>query len=167
MAPYTDIYSTYCDAMSTWATPYDLYARYGDEFIDKLSIRRVFDVTLDDYVADESEEGKLKVLNLALCDSMVLLNQKLACCFSNISILNEYSFPTVKQWHIRMAIEILRQGGDCSKCSGCQTEFFDWCKCASICSDDGVCLSSNGTFMEASTAVFCCEEYLRGCSCNC
>lgn len=165
--PYVDIYSSYCGPMTTWASPYDLYARYGDEFIDKLSIRRVFDVVLDDYVADESEEGKLRVLNLALCDAMVLLKQKMACCFSGLPMLDEYVFPTVKQWHIKMTIALLKVGGDCSKCADCQTEFFDWCKCASICSDEGVCLTSRGSFLEASEAIFCCEEYLRGCSCKC
>lgn len=157
----------YCDPLSTWATVEDLYERFGDEYVDKLATRRVWDVDSEQYVADESTEGRLRVLNLALCDAREFLKGKLACCFQSIQLLDEKPFPSIKQWHIKLTIEALKVGGDCFSCKDCITSFDEFCKCSTICSDDGECLVSKNTFISVSEAKFCCEEYARGCKCKC
>jgi len=153
----------YCEPSSTWATVDDLYSRFGDEYVDKLAIRRIFDVDLDSYVADESSEGKLRVITLALCDSKELIKRKISCLYSNYLILDDYIFPGIKQWHIKMTIETLKIGGDCMACE-CNTSLDEYLKCGSICTEDGVCLSKNTTFIEVSESKFCCERLGR-CKC--
>lgn len=148
---------------STWATVEDLYARFGDEYVDKLAIRRVWDVDSQMYVADESTEGKLRVISLALADAKALLKRKLQCLYSNVDYLDTYVFSAIKQWHIKLTIETLKMGGDCSACA-CNTDIDSYFACGSICSDDGMCLSSKKTFITVSEAVFCCE---RNCGCGC
>lgn len=155
-----------CGSESTWATEEDLYSRYGDEFIDKLAIRRNWDEDEQQYVADESDEAKEAVIALALCDAQNLIIQKLSCLYSNVDILNEYLFGALKQWHIRLTIETLKNNGDCMGCS-CVVDLDKYIACGSICSDEGVCLSSSSTFLEATEAHFKCEcNCSGGCCCE-
>lgn len=154
----------YCSPDSTWATIEDLYQRFGDEYVDKLAIRRVYDVDTDSYVADESPEGKERVLNLALCDARAHLKQKVSCCYGEVSLLDEHIFPSIKQWHIKLTIETLKVGGDCFACTECNKSFDDFCSCNSICSEDGVCLPSKKTFISVSEqSKDCCK--IERCKC--
>jgi len=146
----------YCsEEQSTWANVSDLYRRYGDEFVDKLANRKKKDPVTGRYVVDESEEGRFEVIALALCDAKSLLQRKLACKFSNTYYLNEYTFPSIKLWHIQYTIETLKKEGDCSACDCTLLDQF--IECGNICTDDGICLSSNKTFLVASVAHYPCE----------
>ena len=151
----------YCGSDSTWAIIEDLYDRYGDEYVDKLAVRTVWDSDSQRYVADETLEGKTKVINIALCDAKQLLKQKLSCKFSNVNILDDHLFYSLKQWHIELTIQTLRRGGDCMGCE-CVSQIDQYIACGSICSEDGLCLSSNQTFFSVSEAHFKCE----GCGCG-
>lgn len=151
----------YCSSETTWATIEDLYRRFGDEYVDKLAVRRVFDESVQSYVADESQEGKEMVLELALCDAKNFLKQKIACCYENVSLLDEYVFTAVKNYHIKLTIDTLKAGGDCYACTECIKSFDDFCSCNSLCSTDGTCLSSKKTFLSVSDSEFPCE----GCGC--
>lgn len=153
----------YCSPDSTWATIEDLYQRFGDEYVDKLAIRRVWDSTLEQYVADESPEGKEMVLELALCDAKQYLKQKIGCCYGSVELLDQYVFLSIKSWHIKLTIETLKVGGDCYSCTECNKSFDDFCGCNSICSQDGVCLPSKKTFIEVSESCFPCEK--KECEC--
>ena len=150
----------------TWATIQDLYTRFGDEFVDKLAVRRTWNASLQDYVGNESREHLDLIIQTALDDAKSLLKQKLSCAYQNISILDEQTFSCIKQWHIKLTIDVLKVGGDCTscKCEGLD----DFLKCGSICSDDGNCLVSKSTFFSVSEAHFPCESCGCGesrCSC--
>lgn len=140
----------------TWATIHDLYDRYGQEFVDKLAIRRKWDPSIEAYVADESRESICKVLSIALSDAKALIQKKLACRFSGINLLDEKFFPAIKIWHVRLTVETLKTGGDCLACA-CNVEMEKDFDCGSICSEDGVCLTSKKTFISVSTPKFECE----------
>lgn len=148
----------YCSPDSTWATIEDLYQRFGDEYVDKLAIRRVFDQDLDSYVADESDEGKEMVIALALCDAKNYLKQKIGCCYEEVTLLDDHVFPAVKNFHIKLTLDTLKVGGDCYACAECIKSFDDFCSCNSLCSTDGICLSSKKTFVTVSCPEFPCEE---------
>lgn len=149
--------SMYCDSSNnSWATVDDLYERYGEEAIDKLATRSNYDSTLKSYVADESTEGRLRVISLALCDSMELIRRKISCKFSNVSLLDSKTFLAVKQWHIKLTIETLKKGGDCSGCE-CIEDLDAYLDCARICDEQGTCLPSLKTFFSISEASFRCE----------
>ena len=153
----------YCSSeTNSWASINDLYERFGDEYVDKLATRRKWDAALDTYVADESVEGRTRVLTLALCDAKALLIQKISCLFGNISLLSTSNFSSIRQWHIRMAIEVLKAGGDCHSCN-CES-LDNFLKCGTICDENGVCLPSKTTFISVSEAKFPCECEDR-CSC--
>lgn len=147
----------YCESeTSSWATTGDLYDRYGAEYIDKISTRTVYDEDIKSYVADETQEGRHRVQVLALCDAKEYIKRKLTCLFDNVTLLSEVSFPAIKQWHIKLTIETLKIGGDCSACA-CVADLDKFLECARICNDDGVCLPSKKTFFSMSEAKFICE----------
>lgn len=152
-----------CAFGGTWATAEDLYSRFGDEFVDKLAIRRKWDSDLQQYVADESDAGKEAVIELALSDAQSMLRQKLSCLYGNVYIIDETTFEPIKQWHIKLAIETLKIGGDCYACA-CNVDIDNYFKCGTICDAEGNCLSSRSTFISATEAVFPCECY-GSCSC--
>lgn len=152
-----------CETQTTWAMPDDLIARYGQEFMDKLSTRRKFDVELEQYVADESTEGRSTVLTNALCDSKNYIFAKIQCKYKNSDLVNTLNFPSIKHWHIKLTIEALKVGGDCSECA-CVSDLEKFLDCSPICSEDGQCLLSNKTFISATEAEFRCECFGR---CRC
>lgn len=155
---------SYCsDEKTSWASISEIYDRYGDEFVDKLSIRRKYDTDVQSYVADETKEGLFKVQMLALCDAKDLILEKLSCKFSNLELLDTNNFPSIKQWHIRLTVETLKAGGDCRACA-CIEDLNKFVDCNSICDDAGVCLKSKKTFISVSTPVFKCE-CKGGCRC--
>lgn len=155
-----------CGSETTWATEEDLYTRYGDEFVDKLAIRRNWDEDEQQYVADESDEAKAAVIALALCDAQNLIIQKLSCLYSNTDILNTELFGALKQWHIRLTIETLKNGGDCMGCA-CNVDLDRYIGCGNICSDEGNCLVSTKTFFSVTEAHFQCEcNCSGGCCCE-
>lgn len=151
--------------MASWATVEDLYSRFGDEFMDKVSTRRLWDADLESYVADESESGRQSVIQLALDDAKAFLTYKISCLFSDLSLLATNDFAIIKAWHIKLTIETLKIGGDCTACTECNAAFDSFLKCGNICDVNGVCLSSNKTFFSITEAVFCCELQGRGCGC--
>lgn len=154
----------YCsDVKLTWATPTDLYERFGDEFVDNLSTRRNYDKTLGRYVADERPEARLRVVQLALDDARAMIVRKLQCKYNDVVQLNTLYFPSIKQWHIKLAIETLQMGGDCSACA-CNADLDKYLDCNSICTEDGICLTSKSTFISASEAHFKCE-CIGSCGC--
>lgn len=147
----------YCEeSSSSWATIQDLYDRFGEEYVDKLAVRRNWDAELKMYVADETEAGKFKVLCLALQDAKNLLIRKLQCQYTDIAALSTSVFPAIKQLHIQLTIETLKNGGDCSSCA-CNTDIDKYIDCGTICNDAGECLVSNKSFISASEAHFHCE----------
>lgn len=153
----------YCCETSTWATVDDLNVRYGGEYIDKISTRVNWDPNVKAYVASTDPESRLKVLSYALCDAKEMIIKKLKCKYSNVDILSSSYFPALKQWHIRLTIETLKIGGDCTSCE-CNADLDKYIDCGSICNDEGVCLISNKTFIEVSKAHFPCE-CLGSCKC--
>lgn len=154
----------YCGSDSTWATVEDLYDRFGDEAIDQISVRTVWDNVVQRYVTDESDEMKQKVINMALCDAREFIKLKMRCLYTGVELLDTQVFSAVKLWHIRLTIELLKLGGDCSGCA-CVNDLQEYIKCGSICSEEGNCLSLKSSFLEVSEAVFCCELKGRGCGC--
>lgn len=155
------MYIYHCET-TTWANVHDLYDRYGQEFVDKLAIRNNWNEEFKAYVASEDEVSKMRVLTLAICDAKELIKRKIQCKYKNISLLDEKLFYGIKQWHIKLTIDTLKLGGDCMSCD-C-TELDKFLDCNSICSTDGVCLPSKGTFLTASVAHFECE-CLGRCKC--
>lgn len=149
---------------TSWATIEELYTRFGDEFVDKISTRRVWDCSLDSYVADESKTARRAVVQLALDDAKAFLKYKMACKFSNVDLLETDQFSIVKSWHIKLTIETLKIGGDCTACTECNAAFDSFLDCGKICNSIGVCLSSSKTFLVATEAVFDCE---CGSNCKC
>lgn len=150
---------------TSWATVEDLYARYGDEFMDKLGTRRIWDEGLETYVADETDASRRAVIQLALDDAQSYLLYKIACKFIGSSILSTELFNIIKSWHVKLAVETLKIGGDCTACTECNTGFDAFLACGSICNMDGsVCLTSSKTFISASEYVSDCE-CLGRCGC--
>lgn len=149
------------DDSTSWATIDDLYDRYGDEYVDKLAIRRRRTAG-GDYVADQSDEAITRVLILALSDAKDHLQFKLNGRFSNANQINSVSFPIIKAWHIRLTIATLLNGGDCQ---GCTCLGLDEFLQGEICSPEGICLSSSKTFFSFSEAKFSCE-CVSSCCCN-
>ena len=132
----------YCsDESTSWASIGDLYDRYGEEFVDRLSVRRNYDTEVGSYVADETKEGFTKVQILALCDAKALILEKLSCKYTGLKQLDTVSFPSVKQWHIKLAVETLKIGGDCRACA-CVEDIVKFSECGSLCYEDGICLPS-------------------------
>lgn len=127
--------------MATWATKEDLVLRYGQEYVEKLAIRRDWNEDAEAYVADESPERIDQVINAALQDAKDWLLWKISCCFNivDFNALAEVSF--VKRFHIKLTIIMLKDGGDCQECKECQDEFSDFCSCGSICDINGNCIS--------------------------
>lgn len=154
----------YCTGSETtsWATIDDLYLRYGDEYIDKQATRNKYDAATKAYIADESREGRFLVVSVALCDAKELILRKLMCRFANTELLDTLVFPAIKQWHIKLTIETLKAGGDCSGCA-CVAEIDQFLDCGKVCSESGTCLPSNKTFFSISKAKFPCEG--GGCGC--
>lgn len=143
---------------NSWANISDLYDRFGEEFVDKLSIRRSWNDEIQDYVADESKTNMTRVQILALEDAKALIKEKLSRCFNNISNLDKHVFGSVKQMHIKLTIETLKSGGDCRGCE-CVSSIDDLCQ--GVC-DNGKCLEKKSTFISVSKAKFKCEG-----SCGC
>lgn len=141
--------------MPSWAEIEDLYIRYGEEFVDKLAIRNVWDEDVQSYVADESDENKELVLQTALDDAKALIQNKLACLYQDYILVETLEFESIKQWHIRLTIETLKIGGDCTSCA-CIGDL-DKFLCGAICTEDGVCLVGLSTAFSVSEAFFCCE----------
>lgn len=151
----------YCgNSENSWATINDLYDRFGEEYVDKISIRRNYDPDLENYVADESKEGKTKVQLLALCDAMELLKSKLRNRYRGLAKLDTMYFYAVKQWHIKLTIQALKNGGDCASCE-CVAEICEEMK-NPICNDT-TCLEGTKTFISASVAKFDCDFKKCGC----
>ena len=146
----------------TWAAKEDLYARFGQEFINKLAIRRNYDEETESYVASEDDESIENVLNTALEDAKTLILGKLSCKFANFQIVNTMDFPSIKQWHIKMTIEVLKQGGDCTACDCTKLDEF---LCTNICTEDGFCLTSIKSFISVSKPHFPCEACKGDCKC--
>ena len=144
---------------STWANIDDFYSRFGEELVNKLGIRRNWDSTLQQYVASEDESEVEAVINIAIADAKALVQQRLRCKFGNLVSLDTNLFTPIKQWHMKMTIEVLKVGGDCMNCD-C-TKIDDWIsKCDNVCADDDtVCLSSNSCFISAT-------EYHSPCECH-
>ena len=159
MYPY-DPYD--CDETSTWADVGDLRERFGDEYIDKLATRRNFDSARGEYLSDETSTNRLRVITLALCDARELILRKLSCLYKNLYVLDKHFFHGIKQWHIKLAIETLKAGGDCSSC-GCIADLDKYLECGRICADDGTCLESLKTFISVTSQKFPCED--EGCGC--
>ena len=151
--------------MASWATVSDLKARFGDEYMDKISTRRKWNSTVEDYVADESASGRNAIIQLALDDAKAYLTYKMSCLFGNLDLLATNDFKIVLAWHIKLTIETLKIGGDCTACTECNAAFDEFLKCGKICDANGVCLSSTKTFFSITEAVFCCELQGRGCGC--
>lgn len=148
-----------------WATKEDLYTSFGQEFVDKLCIRRNWDAELEDYVASEDQESKDKVLNNALNMAKTVLIQRFRCSFRFTTELDTYNFPALLIWHQKTTIELLKIGGDCTlcKCEGLD----EWMKCNTLCTEDGsFCLPKKGSILSASKAKWPCECQDDGC-CRC
>lgn len=148
--------------MSSWATKEDLYARFGQEFVTKLAIRRNWDNESKIWVASEDPIDIGAILNLALEDAKNLILHRLSCFFSNYQSVNESSFSALKFWHIKTTIDVLKANGDCTSCK-CE-DLDEFLKCNNLCDDDGFCLTKNTTFISATVAKFECE-CIGGCSC--
>lgn len=147
----------YCsDDKYTWASPRDLYDRFGDEFMDKISTRMNYSQTLKMYVADEKPESRLKVIQLALDDAKELIVRKLSCKFQDVILLNTHYFSSIKSWHIKLTIETLKIGGDCTACE-CNADLDKFIDCNTICTEDGICLPSASSFFLVSQAKSECE----------
>lgn len=153
--------SYHSDFENSWATIDDLYDRYGEEFVDKLSIRRNWNAELEDYVADESKSNMTRVQILALEDAKELLKSRMSLHFQKIEWLDTYLFYAVKQFHIRLTIETLKNGGDCSCCQ-C-LEDLSTLLGGDICNDT-ICLPKKKSFISASKAHFKCDHH-GGCGC--
>lgn len=151
--------------MASWATVADLNARFGNEFMDKISTRRKWNAGMQSYVADESDGARTAVIQLALDDAKAFLLYKISCKFSNTDLIATTDFNIIKAWHIKLTIETLKIGGDCTACTECNAAFDSFLQCGNICDANGVCLSSNGTFISVTKAIFCCELQGRGCGC--
>lgn len=149
----------YGDSKSSWANISDLYDRYGEEFIDKLSIRRNFNETIQEYIADESSENKTRVQTLALCDARDMILSILSRHFSNLTRLDNQIFHGIKSWHIKFTIDLLKKGGDCK---GCKKDFEKFLESNKICSGTE-CLKKNSTFISATEAHFKCEVRSKCC----
>lgn len=148
-----------CLKTNSWATINDLYDRYGEEFVDKLSIRRSWDDGLGMYVANESKESMTRVQILALDDAKALLMEKISSLFVGAERLNDVEFYSIKQWHIKLAIETLKKGGDCKGCD-CLGDIDEFLK-GKICSEKG-CLEKRTTFFQVYGGKLKCES-----SCGC
>ena len=146
----------YTYSNSSWATLNDLYDRFGEEYIDKLSIRNNYDESLEDYVADESRTNMIRVQLLALDDARDLILNKVNAVFKNAHLFNTMIFPFIKQWHIKLTIGFLKRGGECSSCI---EEFDENLKTSVLCSGN-VCLEKRTTFFYASEYKSKCD---RGC----
>ena len=145
----------YCsESNSSWATIGDLYDRFGEEFVDKLSIRRKYDEQIQEYIADESKESKTRVQTLALCDAKDHVLAVLSKKFSDVEKLDTQNFHGIKSWHIKFTIALLKKGGDCK---GCKEDFEEFVASNKICSDS-TCLTKVSTFISATKARFKCEE---------
>lgn len=155
--------------MATWATIEDLYKRYGDEFMDKLSTRMDDNTSGDDYVANEDPLRRDEVIQLALDDARAILLQKINCCFkTDGKLVNpNLSFSGIFPWHIKLTIILLKQGGDCKDCDDCKEAFDDFCKCSSICSDEGDCLEKRGSAISVSEEKFKCDDIFKDGCCKC
>lgn len=147
---------SYTSDLKSWATPADLYERYGQEFVDNLCIRRNYDESLGQYVGDVDPQSMLRVLNLALSDAKDMLISKMSVVFKFSSELDLYYFPAVKQWHIKLTIETLKVGGDCYACS-CISDLETFLKSNKICTTEGLCLGKKTSFISVSKATFPCE----------
>ena len=143
-----------CNENSSWATVCDLYDRYGEEFVDKLSTRRVWDEEAGGYVADETKEGRHRVQLLALDDARSVLQEKIHSRFVGVSRLDNEEFFGVKQWHIKLTIEALKKGGDCRGCD-CLADI-DKFVGGKVCSNSG-CLKLRSTFLTVYSDRLKCE----------
>lgn len=141
--------------MSSWATKEDLYARYGQEFMAKIALRRNWDEELNTWIASEGVHDIGSVINLALEDAKTLILQRISCFFSNYQKVINGNFPAVKVWHIRTTIDVLKANGDCASCD-CK-DLDNFLKCNSLCDENGICLNKKSTFISASVAKFDCE----------
>lgn len=145
----------------TWATKEDLEIRYGQEFVDKLARRRDYDEDTETYVEDNTPERINEVIETALDDAKHWILWKIGCCYSskafNDLINLGQTFSYVKRIHIKMAIAILKDGGDCAGCKECQDEFSSFCACGKLCSDEGECLipTSKSKFAVEKTDPSC------------
>lgn len=155
------MYSSYChNEKTSWANINDLYDRYGEEFVDKLSIRRKWDEDLGEYIADENKASMTRVQSIALCDARSLIMSLLSQKYSNLSVLDNDNFRGIKHWHIKFTIDLLKQGGDCQ---GCKEGFLEFLEQNQVCSESG-CLDRKRTFISATKAEFKCEP--RGNCCG-
>ena len=147
----------------TWATKEDLISRAGDEFVFKLALRRNFDCETESFVASENKKSVDKVIQLALDDAKSLILHKLSCKFANHLTVNDLNFPTIKIWHMKMTVDVLKANGDCTACDCAKLDEF--ISCDTICSDNGVCLIGNKSFIDVSTPSFPCEACKGKCEC--
>lgn len=138
----------------TWATKEDLYARFGEKYINELGIRSNWSETAKAYVASESQTDIDKVLDLAIEDAKNLILQKLSCLYSDYQKVNTIDFPVLKQWHIQLIIDVLKIGGNCLACDCTKLDEF---LCKEICTPDGVCLRKNVTAISVSIPHYPCE----------
>lgn len=150
----------------TWAIIQDLYDRYGNEYVNKLGIRNNYNQEAGQYVASEDQESIDRVLNTALEDAKHLIINKLSCLYSDYAKVNSLEFPSIKIWHIRMTIEVLKVGGDCTQCD-CE-DLSNFLKCNKVCTDDGICLTNSESFFSISKyksdCELCCDDGC--CRCN-
>ena len=149
-----------CSNSGSWATINDLYDRYGEEFVDKLSVRRVWDDETGHYLADESKESMTRVQCLALDDARALLQEKISSKFKDIARLDREEFFSIKQWHIKLTIETLKKGGDCQGCE-CITEIDKFLE-GKVCSNKG-CLPKVGTVVQVYSDKLKCEGSKKCC----
>jgi len=130
-----------------WATIDDLFTRYGEEYVNKLAVRRNYDKETKGYIADESCENIKLVLCTALEDARDQLEFVISKCY-NIKQLNEFiskdeEIKVIKRFHLRMAIAILKEGGDCEACDACEDKFYKICSESKLCTESGLCLTKN------------------------
>lgn len=151
--------------MSTWIDKQGLYLRYGQEFIDKLAIRRDFDCEANDgdggYIANETRKRLDCIINVAIEDAKEWILWKISSCYSivefNKFLDEEKDFSFIKRFHIKLTITMLKFGGDCKECDDCKEELSEICSTKEICTDDGICIPSKkkSVFAVESTAPSC------------
>jgi hypothetical protein len=167
--------------MSTWVDRQGLYARFGEEFIQKLARRRDFDCDANDgdggYTENETKKRVECVIDLAISDAKEWMLWKISCNFPinefNALLNQDKDFSFLKSHHIKLTIAMLKTGGDCTECEACQKEIGD-ILCDQICTDDGICIPSRkrSKFLVEKTSPsclptnLCCGCGSEGCCCG-
>ena len=151
---------------SSWGSIEDFKNKYGGERVVKLATHSFWDEDLEDFVVDRSPERIDSTIQAALDEAQAMLTALIRARFSNASIVTSTMFPSIRFYHLKLAMIILQDGSNCKACERCLCEFKECLDIEDICVGN-VCLRRGAAISVTPKRKSKCDPCGCGSCCAC